>query len=84
MDNHSQSDRSPYIFKMSWKCVLVGLALVLPGTLLSVEGRHSEEIRGKSFCDECVTLNGGRAHTAVVCRRGLVCLLVAGIDARSV
>ncbi|KAK7094981.1 neural proliferation differentiation and control protein 1-like [Littorina saxatilis] len=28
---------------MSWKCVLVGLALVLPGTLLSVEGRFSEE-----------------------------------------
>ena len=75
MDNHSQSDRSPYIFKMSWKCVLVGLALVLPGTLLSVEGRYNEETRGKSLCDQSVLLKRRIAHTAVVCRRGLLCLL---------
>lgn len=45
MDNHSQSDRSTYIFSM-WKCVVVGLALVLPGFLLNVEGRYSEGDRG--------------------------------------
>ena len=55
--------------------MLVGLALVLPGTLLSVEGRYSEETRGKSLCDQSVLLKRRIAHTAVVCRRGLLCLL---------
>lgn len=32
---------------MSWKCVLVGLALVLPGTLLVVEGRHRARDTGR-------------------------------------
>lgn len=69
VDNHFQSDRSPYIFKMSWKCVLVGLALVLPGTLLNVEGRYSEGARGKSLCDRCETLSRGSnlPHSCCVC-----------------
>lgn len=62
--------------------MLVGLALVLPGTLLSVEGRYSEETRGKSLCDQSVLLKRRRAHTAVVCAV-VDCCVYLGIDVRS-
>ncbi|KAK7475426.1 hypothetical protein BaRGS_00033307 [Batillaria attramentaria] len=43
---------------MSWKCVLVGLVLVLPGTLLNVEGRYSEQNsepeQGDSFIESLI------------------------------
>ena len=47
----SPTDR--HTFSKMWKCVLVGLALVLPGFLLSVEGKHAEKNQGEFVCDRC-------------------------------